>query len=259
MNNGTPVSFDGNSLQTDKIITNDIDHFSGPTKNMPMYGIGHANYSAIPFQSWTSKVITLRGTLRGDSIADLDQLIDTFKTYFINKDRNLDIGYNNGTRRYICTPETAQITRPGGLVVASFIQAFDCTYPFGQDITTSTVLDETGRTLAIYADSVIFGGSAPFQQPVFVITLNSVTDGTNAAINISNNANGQQLTITRTWTAGDVIEISSQSRTVNVNGSQVDFTGAFPEFPPGLQYIGYSDGFSARNFDINVSHYPLWA
>ena len=42
--------------------------------------------------------------------------------------------------------------------------------------------------------------------------------------------------------------------TITVNGSNKDFEGIFPTFPPGSQRIGYTDTFSSRNVDITVTY-----
>jgi hypothetical protein len=255
---GTSISFDSHSLQTSSIIPQGIDHFSGPTKKMSMYGIAHANYSAIPFLNYPSKTIVVSGRLDADSITGLDALIDTFKSYFTGKDKNLDIGYNGSTRRYICTPESPQIDRPGGLAWANFSVTFDCTYPFGRDTSTSSLLSASSRTGAIYNDTITVSGTAPFQYPLITITYTSITGGSNVSVVVGNNANGQTLTITRTWATNDVLVIDVLNKTATVNSSLVDFTGAFPEFPPGTQSMSYSDGFTARSFDISITYYPMW-
>lgn len=258
MNNGTTILFDGNSLQTDNIITNDIDHFSGPNKNAPIYAVGHGNRSAIPWVGWPSKTITITGTLLSDSIADMDALIDTFKGYFIGKDKFLDIGYNGSTRRYTCTPEQPVITRPGGLTYATFSIVFDCTVPFGQNTSPTTALSQTGRTLGIYADSHTFVGNAPFQYVIATFTYTAITGGTNKTVTFGNNANSQGISITRNWAANDTLQIDTFNKLVTVNGAVVPFTGAFPEFPPGGQAMGYSDGLTTRTFNVNIVYYPAW-
>lgn len=255
---GTSCSFDSNSLQTSGIITQGIDHFSGPTKKQPIYGISHANYSAIPYISYPSKTVVVTGLLKADSITDMDALIDTFNGYFVGKDKNLDIGHNGGTRRYICTPETPIIDRPGGLNWSTFTLTFDCTNPFGRDTSTTSLLSATSRTSSLYQDNITVGGNAPSQYPLITITYSSVTGGSGASVLVGNNGTGQQLTITRDWVTNDVLVIDVLARLITVNGSVVDFSGGFPEFAKGSQYLGYSDTFTARTFDIDVTYYPMW-
>lgn len=250
---GTTISFDTNSLQTASILTDTIDMESIPVKDAQMYALSHANYSKIPFVSYPSRSVTVSGTIFGSSITNLDSLLDAFRGYFIGADRNLDIGYNGGTRRFIATVNTLKITRPGGLAFAKFSIEFICTQPFGMDTATTPALTGTGRTLASYSDAYTFLGTAPSQLPIVTITLTAIT-GTTASIQWGNGGNGQAIFVQRTWTAADVLIIDCVNRAVTVNGTPVAFSGAFPEFNPGGQSMQYVDSFTTRTFTIGVAY-----
>jgi phage-related protein len=252
------VSFDGNSLQTANIVSNTIQHAGLPTKRAQSYALSHANASKIPFVEYPTKPISITGTLVSDNVADMDALIDTFNSYFINQDANLDIDYNGGTRRYIATATNMELDRPGNLAWANFTVTFTCSQPFGQNTTTSTALSASGRTSSNYNDNFTFVGSAPVQQVVATITLASVTDASGGHIIFGNQATGQQITIQRTWSAADVLVIDCAAKTVTVNGTAVEFSGAFPLFVPGAQTLTYLDNLTARNFSISVVYYPMY-
>jgi hypothetical protein len=254
----TPISFDTYSLQTATILTNTIDHESLATKNAQVYNLGHANRSVIPYVSYPSKQITISGMIYANDIPSLDIALDVFRSYFTGTARNLDIGYANGTRRYTATANQISITRPGGLVYASFNITFIATNPFGQDIVPTNALNVSGRTLASYTDFLTFIGSAPVQQPVITLTYTSITSGAAKTVIVGNNSNGQQITITRTFATGDILTFDVVNKLVTYNGVSIDYTGAFPEFPIGTQSLAYTDSFTARTFNINVSYYPLW-
>jgi len=254
----TNVTFDGNDLQTDSILTAEIDHASIPVKDAKLYSLAHANRSAIPYVSYPSRSIKLSGKIIGTSIADLDSKLDTFRAYFRGTDKNLDIDYNGSTRRYIATLNGLSIDRPGGLAFANYSAEFLCTEPFGRNTSATTALSASNRTSNSYTDTHTFLGTAPYQLPVITITIDSVTGGT-GYLNFGNSANGQSITITdQTFAAADVIEIDCENKTVKKNGVEIDFIGAFPEFEPGSQDFSYSDGFTTRQFDITVTYYPMW-
>lgn len=255
----TLVSFGGNSLQTSTILTSEIDHLSIPIKDAKLYPLAHANGSKIPFVAYPSRTVKVSGTIVGTSITNLDSLLDTFKGYLIGTDQNLDIDYNGSTRRYIATVNQTSISRPGNLIYARFSIEFNCTDPFGRDTSTTSALSQSGRTLASYSDPYTFLGTAPYQLPITTITVTAVTGGTNAYIQWGNGGNGQVILVTRTWTAGDVLVIDCSARTVTVNGLLVNFSGAFPEFPPGVsQTLQYSDSFTTRTFTISVPYTTRW-
>jgi hypothetical protein len=258
MNPGTAIAYNGNSLQTSSIFIGSIDAESIPTKNVKAYALAHGNGSRIPYISYPSKTITVTGTIYGNSISALDAALDTFRSYFNGQDQNLDIGYASGTRRYIATVNTLSITRPGGLNFAKFSLEFLCTQPFGQNVSASTILNVSARTGASYTDLFTFTGTAPYQRPIFTLTYTAVTATGVQPLMIGNNNTGQQITISRVPAASDIIVIDTTQKTVIVNGVLFDFSGAFPEFPPGPGSIGYSDGFTSRTFNYNVTYNPMY-
>lgn len=261
MPNYTGVSFAGNSLQTANIFVKNIDHYSIPAKNIALMTLDHDNKSSIPFTSYSSRAIVIEGVITGSSVADLDSKLDTFRSYFVSQDQNLDIDYNGSTRRYIATLDAAnsQIDRPGGLLYAEFSLKFICTNPFGQDTTPTTLLNQATRTLATYNDNVTVGGTAPYQLPIITVTLTAVSATGSQTMFVGNNANGQGIYITRSvWANGDVVVINCTLKTVTVNGAAAIFSGAFPELAPGAQQIGYLDTFTSRTLTELVTQTPLY-
>lgn len=254
---GTGISFDSNSLQTSTIATTTIDHGSIATKVAPLYALAHANASTIPFVSYPSKTINIAGTISAASITALDTALDTFRAYFQNKDKNLDIDYAGVTRRYIAMANAVTIDRPGGLNWAKFAIEFICTNPFGM-ATSSTNLSSgfspsaTARTSSNYNDTVTFSGTAPYQLPVVTITLTATPGTPTGYIQWGNGGNGQVITVQRTWANADVLVIDCAQKTVTVNGSPAAFSGGFPEFPPGVQTLQYIDSLGTRTFTISV-------
>lgn len=258
------VTFDSNSLQNFNratkvgILTNFIDHVNIPDKDAAMFALANTNASVIPYVGFPSKKIRIRGSIGGSTSADLDSRIDTFKSYFYGKDKNLDIEYNGTTRRYIATANNVSVERQQLGFFATFTIEFVCTQPFGRNTSATTALSAAGRTLSGYTDSYTFLGSAPFLLPLITITYSAVTDGA-SFVSFGNNGNGQGITITdQTWVASDVLEIDVANKTVKKNGIEIDFLGAFPEFAPGAQNFSYSDGFTARTFGITVTYYQMW-
>lgn len=255
---GTSISFDGNSLQTANILTSDIAHEQYPAKNVVIYALAHNNGSVIPYISYPSKTIRVSGKITDTTIAGLDSRLDSFRAYFTGQDKNLDIGYNGTTRRYIATANNISIDRPGGLTYANFEVELIAPQPFGQDTSSTTALNATGRTSSSYSDAYTFLGTAPVQRPVFTLSYSVVTGGTGATVSIGNNSTGQNLSITRNWAASDILIVDVSARTVTVNGTAVAFSGAFPEFATGSQTFTYSDTLTTRTFTENIIYYPLY-
>lgn len=254
----TTITFNSNSLQTSSIVTAQIDE-GFPEKNVAVHPLAHAHGSVIPYTNHPSRRIVVRGKLIGTGITNMDALEDTFKGYLNGIDKNLDIGKNGSTRRYIATVNSVSIDRPVGLAWANFGIEFICSNPFGMDTSATTAVTASGRTSGSYNDSYTWLGSAPLQFPIITITINSVTGGAGGTITVGNDSTGQQISVTADFEAGDelVIDCRIGSRSVKINGIDVDHDGAYPEFTPEAHDIAYGDDFTTRDFDYDVSYFKL--
>lgn len=258
------LTFDSNNLQTYSaatrtgIITSSIDHNDVAAKDIALLGLANTDASVIPRVGYPSKKITIAGTIIGSTQANIDSRIDTFKSYFNGKNKNLDIVYNGSTRRYIATASSVSVVRANKALFATFTVEFICTQPFGRATSVTTALNQSARTASSYNDTHTFVGTAPYQLPVITITYATVTGGA-AFVQFNNSTNGQGIMITdQTWANGDVLEIDCVNKTVKKNGVEIDFLGAFPEFPPGLQGFTYSDGFTTRSLTELITYYPMY-
>lgn len=174
------LTFNASSLQTFDpttrlgILTNRIDHTDLPDYDVNALALANANGSVIPYDSYPSKKISIEGAIFGSSLVDIDQRIDAFKALFNGKNKNLDITYAGGTRRYTATKTSIRVSHKQKQLYATFIVEFIATFPFGLDTTLVTALNQSGRTLAGYIDTHTFVGSAPVQYPLITITFNNV-------------------------------------------------------------------------------------
>lgn len=259
------ISFDGNSLQTyvrstqTGVIVDDIDVLAIPQKVINMIALAHSNGSTIPFVNYPSRTITVTGTIVGSSSADLDSRIDTFKGYFNGVDKNLDIGYGSGTRRFTATANLLPLVRSNNNRYATFTLTFVCTNPFGVNTSATVALNATARTAATYSDTYTWLGNSPYQLPVITLTLTAVSSTGSQQMFWGNSDTGQAITITRsTWAASDVVVIDCVNRTVTVNGIATDYIGAFPEFTNASHIMVYGDSFTSRTLTENVSYNVRW-
>lgn len=253
------LSYNSNNLQTANIITQDIDHHSGGKRDINMLPIAGGNRSKITGSNTASKIITLRGQLVADSIAAMDDLEDTFKGYFVGKNKNLDISHGSGTRRYVVTPREPNVERPGGLMYANFSIDLLSASAFGVDTSLTALASGSGVTTTPVNWSITLGGSAEYQYPVITVTLVSGTQLTNRTMNIGNNSNGMVCSINRAWVAGDVVVIDPLAdEPVTVNGLPAAFTGSIPIFEKGAGAVTYSDTFLTRSVTYDISQYRYW-
>lgn len=258
------LTYNSNDLQTFNpvtrvgINTNVIKHTDVPEAVAELYIIASANDSDVPNEEYPSRRIVLGGTIHGSSQADLDSRIDTFKGYFAVRKKNLDITYGGSSRRYVVLKANAVgIDRMDKALFATFSVELVCK-PFGIDITPTSIMSQTNFTSATHTVTPTIGGTAPYQLPVFTITIDALT-GAGDYLQVSNDTNNQQILLYGlSLTAGDVIIIDSVNRVVTVNGDEVDYTGTFIELQPGTSSVTYTDGFTTRQVDITAEYYKRY-
>lgn len=258
------LSFNSNNLQTYSpstnvgIVTNLLEHLDIPEKVAELYAIADANGSSLPSINYPSKRIPFAGAIKGSTMNDLASRVDSFKGYFNGKDKNLDVGYAGTTRRYIATLNALSVERVSESLIAKFTGEFICTKPFGVETSATVITNQSNYTSATLNMTPTIGGSAPYQYPVFTITIDALT-GTGDYVQVSNDNNGQTMLIFGLGlTAGDVVVIDCYARTVTVNGELVDYNGVFLELEPGANSLTYTDGFTTRTVDILANYYKRY-
>jgi len=159
----------------------------------------------------------------------------------------------SGTRKYLTTYSDYDVRRDGGSYIELDLN-FVCSNSFGYSTIDITLFTFTGSTVATRTESITLDGSAPWQAPRFSITYSALTGGSAKTVTYGNSNTGQQISIVRTWTSGDVLVIDSDAKTVQVNGADVDFSGAFPEWQKGVGSVYYSDNFTSRTFSGTLKY-----
>ncbi len=250
------ITYDSNDLQSYNrstrvgINTNKIEHTDIPAAVAQLLSLADTDGSVIPDITYPSRVVKVAGTIHGSTQADLDSRIDTFKGYFRGKDKNLDIAYGSSTRRYIATKNSVGISREQKALYATFTVEFICTNPFGLDTSATSLISSLNYTSATLTSTPTVGGTAPYQLPIFTITIDALT-GDGDYIQIANDNNTQEMLLYGLGLeAGDVLVIDCVNRVVTLNGTEVDYYGTYLVLEPGANSITYTDGFTTRTVDI---------
>lgn len=192
------------------------------------------------------KIIQLKGTLIAANQSALDTAIDAFNELMSRQEKNLDITWEGGTRRFVATCinhsydrdhyNTNAVPWTAEFVVLS-----------GEGKATSTTTALNANSLSSFptpaTDSFTMAGSKP-DKPL--ITLN--TDGVGAAakgIEYMNTDTGEKMQITRlkTWAGSGkniIIDCLNRKVTDNLDASVYSegiFFGSFPSFRIGTNNI----------------------
>lgn len=131
--------------------------------------------------------------------------------------------------------------------------------PVGIGSNVQTLLDAPGVTsnnTILDLSGIELQGTFMEQYPVYTITVNSITPGTNPSLTVINGLS--EIVIAEALVASDVLVIDTDAMKVSLNGELIDFTGGFPFIADPNSIIYINDTFSARNIDIEVKTNPRY-
>ena len=232
------------------------DVYSAPANNIQADTLVSADGALIVKQQYASKTFTVDGILRKNTIAELEACIDAFKIATSIHNQAFDLDYAGGIRRYLASAQNVIIAKRGN-TTASFSVQFLSPDGVGWDIGSSSFLATTGTTLSNVSYAVTVGGSYQ-AEPLITVVVNTITGGTSKTMTVTNGVSLRGISVTRTWTAGDRLEIDSLKQTIYVNDIAQEFRGQFPKWEVGSGSIVYLDDFTARDTTISASYTKRW-
>ncbi len=222
------LEFDNYSLQDSRIISTIIRDSSTPARELVTFRAPRTDGGGIIGNYFRERKILVSGVVKKDSAALLETELDTMKRRLTLAEGNLDRKINGTVRRIKATlsnPDQMFARRDGyHITICPFDLEFLALEPMWHDInytsSTQTVTNvsfsETVENLGTYKS-----------QAVLIVIIDTATAIT--AFQFSNTTSSQNLSITRSFSAGDVIIIDGENKSVKVNGTEVDYTGVFPE------------------------------
>lgn len=243
-------------MQADGVRVLDTNVYSSPPNKIQADKLAESDGALVVKQQYDPKTFTVDGLLKSATIAGLENLIDTFKAAMAVKNQAFDIDYAGGIRRYLASAQNVIITKTAN-TVASFSVEFLSPDGVGWDVDSTALLTPTGITASNVSNAITVGGTYQ-AEPLIEVTVNTITGGTDKTLTISNGSTLRGISITRTWTAGDVLEIDSLKKTVYVNDIATEFSGQFPRWEVGAGSITYLDNFTARDVTIEASYTRRW-
>lgn len=246
------IIYDSFSLQSNGVTTSSIGAYNTPPRDLQIESLAGADGGILVESRWRSATIPASGTLNASSQLELETLIQTFKRSLNKEAKELKVTDSNDFATWIATPGAITIERTRGLTKANWSVDFSCPNPFSTAGAGITLLSTTATTATITSSITVSGSYRA--EPLMVVTLNSFTGAGDQTISLQNGKTFAGITITRTWVAGDEIEIDSLNLSVKVNGIESDFTGLFPTWEPGQGVVYYNDSLTTRDADILVTY-----
>ena len=232
------------------------DPYRMPTRELNTDKIANTDKSVTSSAFYKEKKINITCDIARNTRALLDDSIDQLNLILQAREATLVVTFGSSTRQWTATLANIAMTDPQGGYARVTLE-FECANGIGQDV-NSTTLFSNNLTGSSNTQSFVLGGTAYWQQPIITITYSALTGGTSKVVTVGNSAIGQSISITRTWAAADVLEIDCAAKTVKVNGVEVEFTGAIPEWNPGSGSMDYSDTLTTRTRSTSAIYYKRY-
>ncbi|MFA6048283.1 MAG: hypothetical protein WC737_05760 [Parcubacteria group bacterium] len=178
--------------------------------------------------TYSVKYIDIEGILVGSSQSDLETKIDAFKELISRKDKNLDISWAGGTRRYVCRAVAHEFDRDHyHLMHVPYKVRFFVPLGYGKNTSETTSLNKSGITATTDTEAITFEGSYQ-PKPRHKVTI--TTRGNADVIRIENTDTGDYIDVDLDgFSDTDYLEIDEENQTVKKNGTtNLDYRGKFP-------------------------------
>lgn len=252
---GDLVVFDDFSLSDGTVVlcTDLID--SGPSRDLLGGAVPRADGEYVTADYFRTKVIEVRGIIKGTDAADLDANLDIVRAALRRRQGNLDITRHGTTRRYVATMmsygEVYSDRKGYHITFCPFVARFECKIPFGQDVDYSVT------------EAVI--GTSPFNQdiqnlgtiealPVIYLVFDAATAVT--AVNLKNLTTGEEVEFVGSVVAGDILKIDSEATEVSLNGVAQTFAGSLPSLDVGGNLLQLSVTGTSFSATATFKHKP---
>lgn len=260
------LTYDSISLNDSNIVTKEASFEDMTNRHINYQKITDRDGSKFVDDEYNIKTITFTGIIKDTTAALLDDRIDDIKELLSRQEKNLDIEYISGTRRFVasCTRFDTQRDHYHETFVPFTMEFVVSNPPFGKDLDTTTgsydgLNDSTATTVTLATDekSINFSGTRR-PLPKLQFTINSCLGLKSIKFENLDNNDWIRVDQTNHYQDSDVLIVDCDNKTVQLNSTDVDYTGVFPEFTTGwtdfkCYFVGQS-----YNVDLNIIYYPLW-
>ena len=228
------ITYDTVNILTGNYKITTLGHDSSPENIINNLKPTREDGIVIISSNFGAKYIDIAGWLIGTTQANLETNIDSFKELISRKDKDLDISYAGGTRRYVCRSIICNvISNFYNLTFATYRVRFVVADGYGKDTSRTTAINQLNLT-ANDTQSYTFLGSYP-AKPKHKISLD--TRGNLDVVRIENDTTSEFMDIDWGNVSGDpaYVEIDEEALTVlDDSGNPVTYRGKFPSVSLGV-------------------------
>lgn len=253
------VTFNGYTLQNATIKTRVIQHTDLPNKVVQAQPRGRRDGMTVVDVRYSSREITVEGTLVQTNRQTLVDSIDEMKKKLRATSGELDIDYGDNTRRYFATVESIELPEDFYNVdIINYKIRFLCADPFGYP-TASGIFAGSAVTSMLYDLTITVSGTV-MTDPVLHLVVNS--DNEMETFEFTNMSTGESLLVSKPgsqyFAAGDQIVINGIKKEVELNASGIDYTGIFPTIDPDTTPFRVSVQGVAANYTPIIRYLPAY-
>ncbi len=224
------IVFADYSLQNTGFITSSIDYEELKNIELNTFKYSRIDGGGVLSKYYRGRRITIKGTIKAETAEAFHTLIDEVKKNIRFTEGNLDIRPIGSTeiRRIKATLTDLDLPRQHfNITFCEITLVFTTAEPFFYAITnqSSTFEAKTGN----FTEDMTHDGSAEKSPRVYFV----FGVGTTATAMTITDPEGRVLTVTTALTNGDLLLVDGDNKVVELNGTEIDFSGSFPIFSPG--------------------------
>lgn len=187
----------------------------------------------------------------------MEQLRDLLLSKLQGKNGTLQLNESGAPRKYYGSLKNYVPTAKKGGGFEVFTLTFRLSDPFGYDLNPIITGLGTPITFSFTDKPYTFRGTYD-SVPAITLVLNSFVGSGDRGITVTNPATGIYQTVTRTWTAADIVIFDPANNQVLVNGVATAWTGGLLSWAVGPGFIRISDTLTQRNIAAQVSELPRY-
>lgn len=254
----TSLKFDSTELINTTYVPRFGKHESAPEIQLNTMPVPHEDGSIQVSDRTGQKVIAVQGVLVGTSSDDLDSKIDAMKELFRRTNKNLDISWNAGTRRYVASCQKFEFNRDHfNNLWVPWVAEFLAPSGIAEETTeTTNVVNATFTTQEKDVSNISLLGSAPPQLKVRVQNTGTVTNVA-AGVEVKNIDTGERIIYTHQSGLAQTWDTIFNARLKTVDGwsaptTPMSYYGVFPKWKPGS-----SNNLRIRIGDIIAESYEI--
>ena len=229
------VKFNGTEILTTTFVPRFIKHEPAPDRELTLLALAREDGAILVAEKYGTKRIMLAGNIKASNRTNLETDVDLFKELFSRKEKNLDISWAGGTRRYVATCIRHYFDRDyWNEIYMPWTAEFVVATGIGEDTSETTLESETTFTAAAKSGTWTFKGSYDPRPRIRVKCDAGATDP--KGLSIENTDTDERIVITRSsgFGAGKYFEVDCRLKTASYDSVARTFYGVFPSFDIGV-------------------------